>query len=535
MENKYYLRIGRASDLKNRRERILYRLFEIIPGFLSWTTIISCFVFSWLAPFWVAIFITVFDIYWFFKIVYLTFHLRAGYKKMRENMKINWMEKLENDTRKLEIKNRKFPAVNTINGWIDIYHLVILPMYKEDIEVARPSFESLAKNDYPADKMIVVLALEEKSGAAGKKIAEQISREFSAQFFRFLVAIHPSNIEGEIVGKGSNETWAARQAKEDIIDILGVPYENIIVSVFDIDTVVPPGYFACLTYHYLTHPNPTNASFQPIPLFINNIWETPALGRVISFSSTFWHMMQQERPEKQITFSSHSMSFRALVDIGFWQTNVVSEDSRIFWQNFLYYDGNYSVAPLYFSVSMDSNVAPTFWKTIINQYKQMRRWAWGVENIPYTLFGFWRNKNISLRTKLYWAFFQIEGFWSWSTNVLLIFFLGWLPVFLGGGKFNATVLSYNLPFITKTIMAFAMIGMVTSAYLSLMLLPLRPKIYGWHNWIMMALQWLLLPINLIFFGAIPALDAQTRLMLGRYMGFWTTEKARKTKVVKNGL
>ena len=242
---------------------------------------------------------------------------------MQGNLKIDWMLKLKG-----------------IKNWEGLRHLVIIPVYKETIEVVRPCFEGLARSGYSLDKIIVVLAIEEKSGEAGKELARQITDEFGGKFFKFIAVIHPANIVGEIAGKGSNEAWAAKKAKEKIIDNLNIPYENIVVSVFDADTVVSFGYFSCLAYHYLTHPNPTQASFQPIPLFVNNVWEAPALARVISFSSSFWHMMQQERPERQITFSSHSMSFKALDDIGFWQTNVVSEDSRIFWQNYLYHDGN---------------------------------------------------------------------------------------------------------------------------------------------------------------------------------------------------
>ena len=48
----------------------------------------------------------------------------------------------------------------------------------------------------------------------------------------------------------------------------------------------------------------------------------------------------------------------------------------------------------------------------------------------------------------------------------------------------------------------------------------------------MVLQWILLPISTIFFGSFVALDAQTRLMLGKYMGFFVTPKARMQKTGK---
>ena len=76
-------------------------------------------------------------------------------------------------------------------------------------------------------------------------------------------------------------------------------------------------------------------------------------------------------------------------------------------------------------------------------------------------------------------------------------------------------------------MTIAMIGMIVSAILSLLLLPPRPKNFSKRKNFSMIFQWLLLPFTLIIFGAFPALEAQARLALGKYLGFWVTEKVRR--------
>lgn len=415
----------------------------------------------------------------------------------------------------------------TERDWTKIYHLIIFPMYKEPYQVVRDSFLALVKCDYPKNKMIVVLACEEKVKADTEETAQKIKKKFGGEFFRFLTTWHPEGIPGEIPGKGSNETWAAKEAKKKIVDPAGIPYEDIIVSSFDVDTVIFPKYFSCLTYHYLHAEKPLRTSFQPIPLYVNNIWEAPPFSRLFAFSSTFWHTMNQERSEKLITFSSHSMSFRALLDVGFKQTNVVSDDSRIFWQCFLRYDGDYRVQPLYYPISMDANVGKTLWQTCLQLYKQQRRWAYGVADIPYFIFGFLKNKKIPLGRKISLGFELIEGHWSWATASFLIFFLGWFPLVVGGEEFPQTLLGYNLPRTLSKILTISMIGLITSAFLAIQFLSPRSSRYGKKKSVLLIAEWFLLPVVMIFFTALPALDAQTRLMLGKYMGFWPTPKHRK--------
>ena len=560
-----YLKIGKASDLSNSKERAIYRFFEILPGGLCWTLLFFVVFFSWKKPVWVAIFIIFFDLYWLFRTAYFSFHLRGGYKKMKEYQKIDWIEKLnEIDIASVTRAQRRVeknecssstraqrrggfaelrsslaprfawadeaPASATrlnIKSWQDIYHLIILPIYKEPLEIVRESFKSLENSDWSKEKMIVVLGGEERAKKTAKKVAEEIEKEFGNKFFKFLITWHPTNLPGEIPGHGSNDAWATKQVKKLIIDPLKLPYQNIIVSFFDADTCVFPKYFSCLSWHYLTAEKPTRTSYQPIPLYLNNIWQAPPFSRVFAFSSTFWHTMNQERQEKLITFSSHSMSFLALFEVGFKQTNVVSDDSRIFWQCFLKYNGDYRVKPLYYPISMDANTAKNIFKTAVNIYKQQRRWAYGVGEIPYFLFGFLKNKKIKLSKKISLGFELIEGHLSWATAPILIFCLGWLPLVFGGTEFSQTLISYNLPKITSRILTISMTGLIISAYLSLLLLPPRLPAGRRFKYLMFAFSWILVPVVTVFFTALPALDAQTRWMLGKYMGFWPTEKIRK--------
>ena len=503
-----YLHTANAKELTGR-DRVIFRILEIIPGLSAWVTLLGMVLASWFAPVAAAIFIILFDLYWLVKTIYLSIHLRANWKRLLHNLEINWRERVD----KLK--------------WDHVWHLVILPFYKEPFEVSEGLLASIAKADWPNERIIVVLAREGRAGESTREISKKLFEKYKNIFPHMIEVEHPVGLPNEIPGKGSNTAYAGKIAQE-YIDKLKIPYENIIVSSLDIDTHLWPQYFLVATYHFLTVEDPNRTSYQPVPLYYNNIWEAPAFSRVVANSGSFWQMMQQERPERLATFSSHSMSFRALVDIGFWKKNMGSEDSRIFWQGLLCYGGEYKSHPLSYPVYMDANVGKNLWQTVKNIYKQQRRWAWGAENFPYTVFGFLKIPEIPLRKKLYFTTTMFEGLWSWSTNAILMFFLGWLPLALGGEIFNSTILAFNLPRATRLIMTFAMVGIVTSILISTSLLPPPPDKTPKRRHLYMVLQWLLMPATLIIFGSIPALDAQTRLMLGKYMGFWVTPKFRKT-------
>ncbi len=481
----------------------------MVPGFLVWATFILAIVLSFIKPLWVVIFIIAFDIFWLLRVIYFVFYLSVSWRRYRAAIKTDWKSKLEE-----------------LEGWKDIFHIIFLPTAGEPLEVLRTTFDSLVNTGYPLEKFIVVLAGEGRMEEDFWPKAKKIEEEYGHLFHKLLITVHPDGMPGEIKGKGANANYAGRQARK-YIDKEGIPYKKIIVSYFDSDTCVHRKYFHYLTYKYLTHPDPTKTSFQPVALYNNNMWDSPAIMRVAAFGTTFWLLTELARPERLFTFSSHSMSWQALVDVGFWQKNIVTDDSRIFLQCFLRYNGNYSVTPMYIPVSMDTVMAGTFWQSLKNLYKQQRRWAWGVEHFPYMIWEFLHNKKIALGKKIKYFWNLTEGMYSWATAPILIFVLGRLPLWVGEDKIKDIALTQNVPFTLEWLMRMAMAGIFVSAILSVLLLPPKPKARKWYSYIIMLFQWALLPFTLIFFGSIPAIEAQTRLMFGKYLGFWVTKKARK--------
>lgn len=486
------------------------RRLEIIPGLFVWATFVLALVLSFVRPIWAIYFIIVFDLLWLFRVLYFITYLLVAWRRYRHALRVDWLE-----------------LVRKLSDWERIRHMVFFPTYKEPYEVVQSTFRSLLASTYPMEKITVVLGGEARDEENFKKIVARAREEFGGCFGEFIVTVHPQDLPDEISGKGANMHWMGREIQKRL-DAASISYNDVIISAFDVDTHVHPEYFAHLTYLYLTHPTPTRTSYQPVALYSNTIWDAPAPVRVAAFGTTFWIMTELARPERLFTFSSHSMSFKMLVDVGFWEKDIVSEDSRIFLQGFFHYHGDYTVTPMYLPVSMDTVAGESYGQYLKNLYKQQRRWAWGVEHFPYMMVRFRRDPLIPFRKKLKYLWNHLEGMFTWATAPILIFILGWLPLAVAArsGVEATSVLVQNAPLTLEWLMRLAMVGVLASATVSLTLLPHPPRDKRHWHWAGMVLQWILLPITFIIFGALPAIDAQTRLMFGKYLGFNVTAKRR---------
>ncbi|XLQ19979.1 MAG: hypothetical protein ACKUBY_05355 [Candidatus Moraniibacteriota bacterium] len=548
------------------KERKWQRRLEVIPAILTWSTLIGMVVFSILVPVWVAVFIIAFDIYWIHRTVFISYYSVKAYKKLQRGQKINWLDrcskvgepeefmqevakrivdmndmlkglrgfkerrilKAEIQKTKELLKNLRDIEVEESMDWHDIIHVVMLPTATEGAENIDPALASIAQSQYSNDKIIILLATEERENK--EKREEKVNfltDKYKNTFRDFIVTTHEV-ADGEMKCKASNATYAAKKLRT-YLDEHDIDYERVIFSNFDCESVVHPQYFAALTYEYIIDPKRLQRAYQPIPLYHNNIWDTNAFVRVIVTSSSFWHMFQSTRKE-MVTFSSHSEPFKTLVDVNYWPVNMISEDSIIYWKGYSYFHGDYAVRPIYLPISMDAVLSDTYMGTIKNQYKQKRRWAYGIENFPIIMRAIWPDKKIPYTDKMKIAFEMLEGHHSWATAPFILALLGWLPLIFGGNEFNQSTLAHALPFVTRFLMLLAMSGLAISISLSMFLLPKRPKRYSRKRYIHMVLQWLLVPIIAPTLGAMPAIDSQTRILFKKYFTeFWVTDKTIKKK------
>lgn len=71
-----------------------------------------------------------------------------------------------------------------------------------------------------------------------------------------------------------------------------------------------------------------------------------------------------------------------------------------------------------------------------------------------------------------------------------------------------------------------MVGLFITILLMLKMLPPRPARYKRRRTVFMVLQWVLMPVTSICYSAAASLNAQTHLMLGKYLDkFDVTDKA----------
>ena len=486
------------------------RLFEILPGAIAWSVLLTPIILSFYAPKILAIGLLFYLTFWLTRTFFMSYRLTLGYKNFRRDIKINWFDKL-----------KQLPPNKSYR---ELYHLVIVPTYKEDIKILESSVGSVVNSNYDNDRVIYVLATEERDYDRAKEYMAKLSNKYKNALFDYIGIMHPKDLPEEIIGKGPNISYAAKTMLP-YLKKRGISPKNVLVTTMDSDNLMDKNYLACLSYKYLIDPDPVHKSFQPLPMYFNNIWDVPMAMRLIAMGSSSWQMIVATRPSRLRNFSAHAQSLEALIMTNFWSKMSIVEDGHQFWRSYYKFNGVHEVVPMNTPIYQDAVLADNLSMTIKEQYLQKKRWSWGVSDIPYVMEHTFNDKKIHWFDRWANALILWESHISWSTASLVLITSSWLPLVLNP-DFKLTVMAFYFPIIYSRLLTIAWIGMIITLTITTLLVPPRrgkkPIERIIWDWILTPIA---LPITNIIFSSFPALHSQTLLMLGKHLEYRVTVKS----------
>lgn len=521
------------------------RALEIFPGVASWLFIISPFILGFIYPIALSILILGFSIIWLGKAVNISRHLITGFLRIKRNVKINWLDLLKKTSDIKQVnsfwmtryKKTKRPydkhemrlsstvSQKEIKNWKDLYHVVIFAVSTEGIDITEPSVKSIFDSQYPNKNIIMVFAVEDYAEKTFEKEFEILYKKYGYQFADFKKYYH-KKAKGEVIGKGPNISCAGKAFWKEYKN-KGIKPEDILITTLDADHIVSPHYLSRLSYAYVIDPNRHNKTYQPIPLLFNNIWDAPPTNRIAAVSTSFWQIIEGMRPYRLRTFAAHAQSLDTLLKTDFWAVDSIVEDGHQYWRTYFTLGGDAHVYPLLIPVYQDAVLGVSLRDAIKAQYKQLKRWSYGVSDFPFVVINSFRHVEIPLHERLLQIYRQFSGFFTWASAS---FFLAtsWIPLALNT-NYQDLAFGHNATMYASQVLTYAWFGVFINYWLSLALMPKKPEGYGFRYNLEMVFQWALAPIYALFVLSIPALVTQTMLIFNKRMEvFWITPKIRKS-------
>jgi cellulose synthase/poly-beta-1,6-N-acetylglucosamine synthase-like glycosyltransferase len=478
------------------------RALEVLPGLVSWSLIFFPLWGSFLIPWAVAYFILFFDVYWFYKSFSLAITAFVASRKIKQAEKENWLEKAK-----------------PLENFEKVTHVLVIPNYKETLEKLRKTVESLAEQTFPTKRIYVVLAMEKREVEAKERAAKLIE-EFGSKFGGIFATFHP-DIEGEVKGKSSNESYGGKVAYRKLVRTKEIDFDFATISSVDADSIFDPQYFSYLSHSFLTDNKRFTKFWQSANVNYNNFWNVPAPIRIISFFGSLWRTALLVQKDRLVSNSTYSLSFKLLHEIGYWDTDVIPEDYRIFFKAFYKTHGKVFMEPLFLKTSMDAPLSSSYVKSLKNKYQQERRWSWGASDDPLFIKWWFTVPNVPFFRKTMMLFNVLVDHFLWPVNWFIITIAANIMPFVNP-VFSRTTLGYNLPRLAGLILTLCLFATFAMLIIDLRQ---RPKNHASKKrQLLFPLEFLLLPIVGFFLSALPALISHTQLMLGKRLEYKVTEK-----------
>ncbi|RGE19577.1 glycosyltransferase family 2 protein [Leucobacter sp. wl10] len=524
------------NEIPLGRRSTLYRAFEVFPALISFAMLALLVILPLISPGLAAWYVLAVVGVMFLRALRSAVDIARGYRRLRSAEAVDWSMRLAElaDPRAVLARGEV-----TASGFFDcdehlralrriaadpeaypdprgIRNAVIIAAYNEPYEVIAPTVRSLVASRFERSRMAVFFAYEERGGIEIERTALRLKREFGDAFAAFVPVKHPSDAPGEIAGKGSNITFAGRALARWAAE-RGIDPSDVLVTTLDCDNRPHPDYFACTTYRYVLNRDRKRTAFQPVSLFLGNIWDAPAPTRVVASGNTFWNIIASVRPLTLRNFASHTQPLDALIEMGFWSTRTIVEDGHQYWRSYFHFRGRYAIDPIPLPVYQDAVLADTYARTLVAQFRQLSRWSYGASDVPYVavrVFG--RRRPAPFWPSLWRLLTLLDSQVTLASVPIIIAIGGWIPIALAGRLVRGEEFVSSLPILVGGVQQIATLGLLLSIVLGWRLLPPRPDRYGPVRNLGMVLQWVLFPVTVIVFNSFTALHSQGRLAVGSY-------------------
>ncbi len=498
-----------------RRQRIEQRLWEMVPGLTVWLILATPLAVGFVITFtnfedlWLlGLFAVILDSYWLVKLVHTFRYVLRGIRLLEAAQAVDWAERLTT-----------LPTIPGDPQPEEIIHAFLIPTYTERYETLHATVSALAAADYPNQNKICAIITRE-TDLEGCLNVERLQEKFGGSFRAFWHIKDPL-LPGIVVGKSAAMAYGG-PVLQRACESLGLDPARVIVTDLDSDYRVHPQYLAYTTYQYCSVPDRLTSIWQPVPMFLNNLWRVPSAVRSMATLGTQWQLYLHQHPKRLVMFSAYSMSLQMLTEVGFWDDDVIPEDSRFFWKAFFTYGARLHVRPAYLPMYGDAPRASDYGTTLVSQYNQIKRWAWGVTDVPYVASRMTSHPEIPLRLRIQRFKMLVFNHLSWATVPMLILISGTLP-----SLFNYDYAISNAGAVLETaasiILTTTLLNIVAVAVLDNRLQP-RPPGWPWWRRRLVDIQTLMYPVVFMVLSVIPALEAQTRLLFGSHLEYRVTEK-----------
>lgn len=415
---------------------------------------------------------------------------------------------------------RELERVQPHTDWKELQHIAVIPHVKEPEHLLRETLVNLSKQNFPTKQINVVLAAEARD-PNGLPLSEKLAEEFKDVFNHVWVSNHVLKDE-EIVGKSSNMKAGGELAYK-MVQELGWDLKKTLITSCDADSKLPINYYAYVTYEFVTTKDSEYKFFNAAMVFYNNIWRLPFYARVKNSMSTIVSSSRLARPDKLIPFSTYTTTFWLIREIGFWTPWVTPEDFHLFLKAQFKFGSIVSTKPIFLRIMSDAAEGKGHRDTIKNNYMQERRWAWGISDdgwvLQNVLLRFWRLDLVSIYRGLHSVFDHIAA----PVIGVLLIVGGNIPP-LVNPQFNSTVLGARLPQVSSSIITLSIAFMVIIIIMDLFYKPRRTGIWYPVGLTLQVAEWLFLPIASFFLAVLPGIEANTRLLFGRYLEYYVTKK-----------